>query len=175
MRDSKNSDFLGGLEVYDVIRKARYAQLSDRQVLWDSRHGNSEAREIDDPANRAIDGIEELDAKAMPATLIPTAGLPVLGVGLIFEVNSRTHRLRSSASARARTSSHGIPCDSPDSTRRARLSISAAQAASTSAGSSVPVSSRLASSSAATSARSWTGRASASRRTSCAREVIQPF
>jgi hypothetical protein len=57
---------------------------------------------------------------------------------------------------RLRTSSQGSPADSSDSTRRARRSISAAQAASTSAGFSTD-SSRLASSSRATSARSSGG------------------
>ena len=110
-----------------------------------------------------IHGIEELEAEA------------ILSVRLVFKLNAGIHRVRSSASARRRTSSQGTPADSPAITRRARRSISAAHAASTSAGFSVSASSRLARSSAATSARSATGKAKASRRTSCAREFMKPF
>jgi hypothetical protein len=68
-----------------------------------------------------------------------------------------------------------VPAVWPARPRRARFSISAAQAASTPAGSSAPGSSTLAKSSAATSAGSSRGSVSASRKTSCAREVMGPF
>ena len=44
---------------------------------------------------------------------------------LVFKLNGGIHRVRSSASARRRTSSQGTPADSPAITRRARRSISA--------------------------------------------------
>jgi hypothetical protein len=95
---------------------------------------------------------------------------------LFLETNVRIHRrLRSSASACCRASDQGMPADSPAITRRARRSISDAQAASTSAGLSVSVASRLANSSAATSARSAIGNVRASRRSSWAREVMRLF
>ena len=97
-----------------------------------------------------------------------------LDVSRVLETNRRTHRFRNSASARRRTSSQGMPDDSPASTRRARRSISAAHAVSRSARS-VRGSSKLASSSAATSARSSTDHPRASRRNSCAREGMRSF
>lgn len=99
-----------------------------------------------------------------------TPGPSVLGVSLFLEANLGRHRRRSSASPRRLTSSQGMPCDSPASTRRARFSISAAHSASTAARFSSG-SSRLASNSAATSARSSAGHVNASRRSSCMREV----
>lgn len=125
--------------------------------------------------DRGIDGIKELNAQVVAVLLIPAAGTPILGVRFILEPNARIHCRRSSASARRRTSSHGTPAVSPVITRRARRSISSAQAASTSAGSAAAASSRLARSCAATSARSFTGNAKASRRSSCARGDIKPF
>ena len=122
-----------------------------------------------------IHGIEELEAEVLSAGFVPSTGEAILSVRLVFKLNAGIHRVRSSASARRRTSSQGTPADSPAITRRARRSISAAHAASTSAGFSVSASSRLARSSAATSARSATGKAKASRRTSCAREFMKPF
>ena len=106
-----------GYDIRTVQELLGHREVGDHDDLLTRPQSRSVGtREIDNLANRGIDGIEELDAKAISATLIPTAGLPVLGIGLILEVDRRTHRLRSSASARARTSSHGIPCDSPDIT-----------------------------------------------------------
>ena len=92
------------------------------------------------------------------------------------ETNVRIHRrLCSTASALCRTSDQGIPADSPTATRRARRSISDAQAAATSAGLSVSVASRLANSPAAMSARSAIGNVSAWRRSFSDREVMPYF
>ena len=102
------------------------------------------ARQVDDLANGRIDGVEEFNSQAGSTAFIPTSGIAVLGVSLVLEANVECHRLRNSATARLRTSSHGMPSDSPAITRQARLSISAAQAASTSALFSAPASSRLA-------------------------------
>lgn len=175
VRDSKDSDLWRGFEVEDVIGEALHCKPAHRQFCWKAWHPFPSSRQIGDLADCGIDGVEELQAKADPAVLVPTAGIAVLSIGLVFESNEGVHRLRNSASARRRTSSQAIPGDSPAITRRARRSISAAHAASTSATSSVPESSKLANSSAATSARSSTGSDNASRRSSCALEVMWPF
>jgi len=74
---------------------------------------------------------EELQTEAGSMTFIPTASFTVFTVGLVLEPNASAHGSRNSSSARRRTSSQAVPDDSPASTRRARFSISAAQAAST--------------------------------------------
>ncbi len=122
-----------------------------------------------------VNGVEELQSEVLSAIFVPSTGQAIFGVRLVLKANVGIHRRRSSASARRRTSSQGTPMDSPAMTRRARRSISAAQAASTSAACSASASSRLARSSAATSARSSRGNARASRRSCCARDGVQPF
>lgn len=64
MRNGENADNLRGLEVNDIVGKARYGQSSDREVRGDSRNWSPDPWEVDNPANGRIDGIEELDAKA---------------------------------------------------------------------------------------------------------------
>ena len=88
-----------------------------------------------DVVNGGVNGIEELDAQVFPALFVPSTGEAILGIRFVLESNGRIHFRRRSASARRRTSSQGIPAVSAVITRRARRSISAAQAASTSAGS----------------------------------------
>ena len=175
MRDGENSDRGGRFEIDDVIGEALHRNSSDRQRGSQPGHPGACAREFDDPMNRGVNLVEEFNPKVRATAFIPSTGVTVLRVRLVLKANARGHRLRNSASARLRTSSQGMPSDSPAMTRRARLSISAAHAASTSALSSAPASSRLARSSAATSARSSIGNVRASRRRSCAREVIWPF
>jgi hypothetical protein len=175
VRYRQDSDVRCHLQVDDVIRKPRDGSAANCQVSWQSANQGTGARQCHDLLNRGIDGIEELDAQVAAPSLVPAAGQAVFGVCLVVETNARVHRSRSSASARRRTSSQGTPPDSSARARRARRSISAAHAASTSAGCSAAASSRLANSSAAMSARSSRGSAKASRRTCCARDVMPPF
>ncbi len=172
MGDGENSQYGRGFQVAHAVREAFYREAAHRQLGWHPQHPLPDAREAQDLANRGIDCVEELQSKTGPPPFVPAASRTVLGIGLILEPNLQVHGLRSSASARRRTSSQGMPADSPDITRRARRSISAAHAASTSAMSSLPTSSKLASNSAATSARWSIGNDNASRRTSCARDVM---
>ena len=170
--DGDNPQFVGWFDVDHVIRKPVDGETPNGQVFGRARYARAKARKFDDPADGGVHFIEELQAEPGLSDVVPSARLAVLGVGFVLKPDDRRHGLRSAASARARTSSQGIPWDSPAITRRARRSISAAHAASTSAGSSSWSASRLASNSAATLARSSIGRASAWRRRSCAREVI---
>jgi len=137
-------------------------------VVWNR---GSARRRFEHPESGRVDLVEELDTETVAPTLVPPKRLQILDLGFGFEVNAEVHFLRRGDSARERTSFHEVPGGPPASTRRARCSISAAQAASTSAGSSL-LSSRLARSCAATSARSSSGKARASRRSSRAREVM---
>ena len=120
-------------------------------------------------------GVEEFGAETGPLVAVPEGSFEQFSGGLRFCAKRSTHRLAKRLAMRERTSGQGSPAESAASTRRARLSTSRAQAACTAAESSVTGSSRLASSSAATVARSSGGRASASRRRTCARSVMEPF
>jgi len=91
--------------------------------------------------------------------LIPAGGLYHLGVSLLADPNGKRQRLLNASLAASRASVQGLPASSPERARAARLSISAAHAASTSASGSP---SRLASNSAASSARSESSSWSAS-------------
>ena len=175
VRNGQYSDAVVHFEIDDVVREASDRHGSHWQVGRHARHRGSGTRQVEDPIDGFIHSIEELEAEVLSPGFVPSTGKAVLDIRLVFKLNARIHRFRSSASARRRTSSHGTPADSPAITLRARLSISAAHAASTSAGFSVSASSRLARSSAATSARSATGNVRASRRSSCARDVTNPF
>jgi hypothetical protein len=58
-----------------------------------------------DLVDRGVDGVEELDAQVLSMVLVPSAGDAIFRVGFFLEANVRIHRrLRSSASARCRTS-----------------------------------------------------------------------
>ena len=175
MGDGEDADVICSFEIDDVIGEPHHAHSSDLQVGGHTRHRRAGAREIKNLADGRIHGVEELEAEVYSTTFVPTTGGAILNVRFVFKANAWIHRFGSSASARRRTSSQGTPTDSPAITRRARRSISAAHAASTSARFSVSAASRLASNSAATSARSAIGNARASRRTACTREVMRPF
>lgn len=175
VRYGENSDVGRRFEVDHVVRKPRHGTTADCQIRWHSRNQGARSWHGQDLIDGGVNSVEELDAQVLPPLLVPAAGKAVFRIGLVLESNAWIHRRRSSASARRRTSSHGIPVVSPASTRRARRSISAAHAASTSAGCSACASSRLAKSWAATSARSFKGNASASRKSSCARDDMPPF
>jgi hypothetical protein len=69
----------------------------------------------------AIASTRIVDAQAHNALLVPPAAGSILGVGLVLKASGLLHRLRSSASARRRTSSQGMPSDWPDSTPFERL------------------------------------------------------
>ncbi len=88
-----------------------------------------------------------------PPFFVPPGGVIELLAGLVLRPKRLFHRFVRFASVRRRTSSQAVPFDSPRRTLRARRSISAAHAASTSACSS-GAASRLSSSSTATLARS---------------------
>ena len=173
--DRQDPQRLGGLRVDHMVGKAPDRDAPHGQVAGYSWYRGAGSREVDDALDSGINLIEELDSEACLLVIVPATSLTVFGVGLVLEADGRVHGLRRAASARARTSAQGTPCPSPVITRRARLSISAAHAASTSAGFSAASPSRLARSSAATLARSSTGRVNASRRRPCALEVIQAF
>jgi hypothetical protein len=161
-------------EVDDVIGKSRHGAASDWQVWRQSPEQGAGARYRHELIDGRINGVQKLDTEVNATSFIPSSRSAVFSVRLVVKANAGI-RCRSSASARRRTSSQGTPPDSSASARRARRSISVAQAASTSPGCSTAASSRLARSSAATSARSSRGNASASRSTSCARDGIRPF
>ena len=124
---------------------------------------------------RDIDGFEEFGTEPGSLVVVPDGRCLKFSGGFRLDSEGAGHRSANRRATRARTSSHGSPADSPAITRLARRSISRAHAASIAAGSIVVGSSRLARSSAATSARSSVGKAKASRRSSCARDVMWPF
>ena len=125
MSDGENSNGVGRLEVHDVIRETYHGTSSDGQVLRNSGDRLARGRESHDLSDGGVNGIEELQAQAESTTFVPTCGFAVLIVGFVFKPNAGIHRLRKSVSARARTWSQGMPCDSPFRTRRARSSIRA--------------------------------------------------
>lgn len=175
MRNGEHADCRVSFQVDDVVGKTLHRNSSDGQVSGHSGDWRAGTRKGDGLADSGVHRIEELKAESRSTPFIPPTGVAVFRVSLILESNAGVHRFCNSASARRRTSSHGVPDDSPAITRRARFSISSAHAASTSAMSSVGASSRLARSSAATSARWLIGRVSASRSSSCARSGMAPF
>ena len=175
VRDRENANARRRLEVDDVVRKTRYGAASNRHVRRQSRNPRASLRHRHDLINGGVNRVKELKSEVLSTIFVPSACQAIFGVRLVLKSNVGIHRRRSSASARRRTSSQGMPADSPAMTRRARRSISAAQAASTSAGCSALASSRLAKSSAATSARSSRGSARASCRSRCARDDMGPF
>ena len=174
VRDSQDANRTLRQEIHDAIGKPSDRNGANGEADGYTRYGRAGSRKANREIDRCVDGVEELGAEARPLLLVPTACAPILGVGLGLESDPGAHGRRRSASARRRTSSQGTPCDSPAKTRRARRSISSAQAASTAAGSESG-SSRLASNSAATSARSLGGQVKASRRSTCTLEVISPL
>ena len=130
-------------EIYDMIGKSLHRCTPRRQV---SRDKGNRSASLGKPAD-SIEGHCNF----------------LVGLGL-YEQGGR-HYFPKRPSIRCLTCPQGAPADSPASTRRARRSISMAQALSTSSRLSAGSSSRLASSSAATSARSVWG----SFRASCKR------
>jgi hypothetical protein len=123
--------------------------------MRDCQHPNFPGNiEIDD---RDSDLIEEPLAEPRTLLVVHQSRVIELTLGFGFEPKLARRYLARRPSIRCFTSSQGVPGDSPARTLRARRSISAAHAFSSSCGSSVNSSSRLASNSAAMSARSRRG------------------
>ena len=174
--DSEHSDRGFGLEVDvdDMVREALHRCAPHTQLGGHARHEHTCTWEANDMGQGGVYRVEELGAQSGSLVVVPAGGSAVFLFCLVFKPDGAAHRRRNSSSARRLTSSQGVPADWPERIRRARRSISAAQAVSTSC-MSLSASSRLASNSAATSARSSAGSVRASRRSCCVREVIAAF
>jgi len=175
MGERENPDGVRHFQIRDAVRKPRDGHFASRYVSRHTGHTWCGMRPAGNAIERGIDGFEEFGTEPGPLLFVPQGGLFEFSgsFGLVSE--GTVHLSANRRATRARTSSHGSPADSPAITRLARRSISRAHAASIAAGSIVVGSSRLARSSAATSARSSVGKAKASRRSSCARDVMWPF
>lgn len=143
---------LGGFEVDHVVGEAFDRGSTHRQVALDLGNGPSGSREAADLFERGVYRGEQPMPQTGPAFFVPTGSVIQLCGGLVLRPKP-FHRFARFASVRRRTSSQEAPFDSPRRTLRARRSISAAHAASTSAFPSGGAS-RLSRSSAATLARS---------------------
>jgi hypothetical protein len=151
--ECQDVDGLGSFEVDQMVREPFDRRSTHGQVWWDSWDRCSSFRESTNLLQRDVYGSKESLSQPRPTILIPPGGVFELFRGFVLRPKRLLHRFVRFASARRRTSFQGVPLDSPLITFRARRSISAAQAASTSAPSSGPAS-RLSRSSAATLARS---------------------
>ena len=173
MRKRENTDRTWRFDVDNVVRETAYRRSTGHETLRNVWSEFSRPRPRCDESQRFIDRLEKITTEIKSLIFVPVCRLVEFSGSFRFDVEPKSHRCLRRRSTRARTSSHGSPVDSPAMTRRARLSISFAQAISTSARSSVGSSSRLASNSAATSARSSMGNVSASRNTASARSVMR--
>ena len=176
VRESKDAyHVVGRFEIDNVEGKPLHRHTTNSQFGGQVWHRTSGARRASNELQGGGDGVEKLFAHAPPLFFVPEGCFGEFRRSFGFGPKPRSHRFVKRRAIRSRTSSHGSPADSPARTRRARRSISLAQAACTAAGSSTVESSRLANSSAATSARSSTGSVRASRRSVCARLLIESF
>ena len=121
------------LEVDHVIGEAADWPASRRHIIRNIQDTVADRRPTSDPIKGSVDSLDELDSKPGALLLVPESSVFEFGRGFRFWPEPPIHQSASRRRTRARTSSHGSPADSPDITRRARLSISRAQAASTSA------------------------------------------
>ena len=103
-----------------MVRKPPDSDTAYGQVGRSTCHRSTDARKLKNLANRGVDLIEELDTEPFASTLVPTARLPILGLGFVLEVNESAHRLRRSDSAGFGTSCDEAPTAPPAKTRRAR-------------------------------------------------------
>ena len=163
VRDCDHSEKLRRLEVDEVIRKAVDRGAANIQLFGNARNWRPRSWNLAAPVDGVVDLGEEPMAKTGGPGLIPAGRLFGLSACRILEAERLGQGFFSWSSRRSRTSCQETPTASPDRTRRARRSISAAHAVSTSACGSL-ASSRLAKSSAATSARSSGGSYMASRK-----------
>lgn len=169
MSKCEDSNPIGHFQINNVKWESSYGHFPCRQVLRYERNRRSGVGKTPDEFESRIDGFQEFTAKSFTLSLVPCGSLGEFGRRFRFSPK-RLHFLKLRV-MRSRTSSQGSPADSPDRTRRARRSISIAQAASTSAG--FPAgSSRLANNSAAKSARSSGESVRASRSNSWARLLM---
>ena len=174
--NSEHSDRVFGAEVDidDMVREAHDRCAPHTQLGGHARHEHTCTWEANDMGQGGVHRVEELGAQSGSLVVVPAGGSAVFLFCLVFKPDGPGHRRRNSSSARRLTSSQGVPADWSARTRRARHSISAAQAVST-ACMALSDSTTLASNSVATSARSSAGSVRASRRSCCAREVIATF
>lgn len=149
MRDGKDLNPVGQLDVGDVKRKAPNRHTTDVAVR-DSRDQRSRSGGELDATERALDHVQEVAPEAVALRFVPRGCGPEFGLRISADPQRTLQRLRRSRSMRPRSSDQGSPGSSPERARTARSAISAAHAASTP--SSAPAS-RLAISSAASSAR----------------------
>ncbi len=175
MSERQDSDGVRRLQIRDVVREPGDRRFPGGYVGGDTRNARSRAWPSANALERAVNGFEKLAAQSDSLPVVPNGRLFKLRGRFGFDSEGAVHWSANRWAMRRRTSSHGSPSDSPANTRLARRSISRAHAASTAAASLVGGWSRLARSSAATSARSSTGRARASRSSSCARLVMESF
>ncbi len=144
---------VGGFEIDDMVREAFDRRSPRWQVRWDSWNRRSGSREALDLVECVIHRGEKPVSQVRPALFVPPGGVIELFGSFVLRPKRLLHRFVRFASVCRRTSSQEAPLDSPRRTLRARRSISAAHATSTSAFSS-GLPSRLSRSSAATLARS---------------------
>jgi hypothetical protein len=146
----------------NMVGKLIYRRTADTEVVRHSRYGGSGLGEESNLVESHIDSGNKLISKPRTLFLVPLIGLSELGESLSFCTEGLAH-LSEGETTCARASAHSIPLDSPTRKRRARRSISTAQAASMSPASS-SAGSRLSRSSAARSALSGSGSSKASRK-----------
>ena len=165
VREGQDMNGVSGFEVDHLVWEASNRRSAHGKLRRDSWDGRSGSREAADLVECGVYRGEKSVSQTWPLFFVPLGGVIELLVGLVLRPKGLFHRFVRFASARRRTSSQGTPPDSPVRTLRARRSISAAHAASTSAVSSGGVS-RLSRSSTATLARSSGPSFRASSRTS---------
>ena len=153
VREGQDMNDVGGFEIDHLVWKAFDRRSTHGKLRWNSWDGRSSFRETTDLVECGVYRGKKSTSETGPPFLVLVGGVIELLVGLVLCPKGPFHRFVRFASARRRTSSQGTPTDSPLRTLRARRSISAAHAASTSALSS-GAASRLSRSSTATLARS---------------------
>ncbi len=70
----QHPQFVGGLQVDHVVRKARHGKGPDRHIAGHAWHGGASARELENAPDSGIDLVEELDTEAVLLGVIPAAG-----------------------------------------------------------------------------------------------------
>ena len=160
------------LKIDNVKRESLHRCPTHRKLSGYVRHASAPLGKPRNECDCVIDCAEKLHAKAALPFLVPDCSLFEFGGSFRFCKEPVRQRFMRRRDTWARTSFQGFAVDSPAMTRRARASISLAQAVCT-AVSPAAGSSRLARSWAAMSARSSAGRISAARSNSFPRPVIE--
>src|SRR3990172_8259181 len=143
MGERENPDGVRPFQIRDVVRRPRGGLLGSRYVSRHTGHTWCGMRPAGNAIERGIDGFEEFGTEPGSPAVVPDGRCLKFSGGFRLDSEGAGHRSANRRATRARTSSHGSPSDSPVVTRRARLSISRAHAASTAAESIVPGSSSL--------------------------------